>query len=174
MIQDLASHGKVFNATGKFDAAASVSLTLPNPVGPDITLYDYKLGEYDIVNNEPPPPPPRRSAGRRGRDQPAHTLLDTSKMTRRRIGGDCRADSRLPGHRGERYLSRRRHPGRLSQRDRPVRRAKDDVNSDYYNLIGFNGPAPNDVAINIDDPFRVFADEGVPDPRPLRRSPAYC
>ena len=61
MIQDLASQSKVFNATGKFDAAASISLTLPNPVGPDITLYSYTLGEYDIVNNEPPAPPPPAS-----------------------------------------------------------------------------------------------------------------
>ncbi len=174
MIQDLASHGKVFNATGKFYAAASVSLTLPNPVGPDITLFDYKLGEYDIVNNEPPPPPPPGVPLVVVDVTDQHTLLlDTSKMTPGSVvtveplhdyGVTVGSDT---------YLADGIQVDYPNEIDLFVER-KDDVDSNYYNLIGFNGPAPNDVTITIDDPFRVFADEGVPDPAPLRRRPAYC
>ena len=41
---------------------------------------------------------------------------------------------------------------------------KNNANTDYYNLIGVNGVVPDGEYINIIDPFRLFDDEGVPNP----------
>ena len=60
MIGNLVGGGKVFKLGGKLYASADISLTLPNPVGPDITLFSYNLGYEELLNFDPPPPPDRR------------------------------------------------------------------------------------------------------------------
>ena len=48
---------------------------------------------------------------------------------------------------------------------------KNDVTTDYYNLLGVNGVVPNGVSLNISDPFRVFEDVGAANPAPAATNP---
>ena len=43
--------------SGKVYASADISLELPNPIGPDITLFSYNLAYDELLNFDPPPPP---------------------------------------------------------------------------------------------------------------------
>src|SRR6201999_2819457 len=83
MVDDIHSKAPVFNFTGKLYAAAKVSLTLPDPIGPNITIFSYTLAEYDILNYDPPAPPASKGLPIVVIDSPgSHSLLlDVSKMT---------------------------------------------------------------------------------------------
>ena len=48
---------------------------------------------------------------------------------------------------------------------------KNNANTDYYNLIGVAGVVPDGEDIDITDPFRLFDDEGVPNPAPAQTKP---
>ena len=45
---------------------------------------------------------------------------------------------------------------------------KNDLTTNYYNLVGLSGAAPDGISVNIIDPFRVFVDEGEPNPVPTQ------
>ncbi len=48
---------------------------------------------------------------------------------------------------------------------------KNNANTDYYNRIGVNGVVPDGEDIDLTDPFRLFDDEGVPNPAPPQTKP---
>ncbi|MCC7085315.1 MAG: VCBS repeat-containing protein [Pirellulales bacterium] len=169
MVQNLASNAKVFKLSGQVYAAASIELTLSDPVGPDITLFSYELAKDVLVDFDPPPPPtlslplvvidatnqhtllldPSKMTGGLVTVQPFHDFTVTSGGTF--VGDGIRVD----------------YPGEI---DLFIER-KDDVNTNYYNLIGVNGAVPDGVSINIVDPFRMFKDEGAIDPTPAQTKP---
>jgi hypothetical protein len=168
MIQNLESGGKVFNAKGKFYAAANMELTLPNPVGPDITLFSYDLAHYDIINNDPPPPPDLGIPVVVHDSTIEHTFaLDVNKMSPGAIVTVAPFHDFPTASGFAADGIRVDYPNEI---DLYVAR-KDDVNTDYYNFIGLNGTVPDGVTINISDPFRVFADEGAPNPAPAQTKP---
>src|SRR4029079_17977610 len=57
LIVNLSSPAKVFKLSGQVYSAATIELTLPNPVGPDITLFSYELSKEVLLDFDPPPPP---------------------------------------------------------------------------------------------------------------------
>ena len=169
MIQNLASGSKVFDLGGQIYAAATIELTLPNPIGPDITIFEYELVRETLVDFDPPPSP---SLGRPltivdVTDQ--HTLLlDVNKMQPRSVvkvqpfhdyvaaGTTYAGDGIRVDYANEIVLYVMR---------------KDDVTTNYYNLIGVNGAIPDGVSIDIVDPFGVFAKEGATNPAPSQTTP---
>jgi hypothetical protein len=167
MISSLASGGQILKASGDLYADASISLVIPDPIGPDITLFKYHIAHYDILN-ENPPPPPNLGLPVVVIDSPTqHTIaLDPTKMaagstvtvepfTGFTEGGDVDDGIRVD------------YPGEI---DLYVER-KDGANSDYYNFVGINGTVPDGVSINVTDPFRVFQDAGAPNPAPAQTKP---
>jgi hypothetical protein len=169
MINNIASKAKVFNFTGKLYAAATISLTLPDPIGPDITLFSYTLGEYDILNYDPPPPPSQKGIPIVVINNPgSHSLLlDISKMA-------ANADVTVQPFEDVSVVDagqtvtadgiRVDYPNEI---DLYVER-KNSSTTNYYNFIGLDGAVPDGVQVNITDPFNVFADEGVSDPTPTQ------
>lgn len=169
MIQNLASGSKVFDLGGQIYAAATIELTLPNPIGPDITVFEYELGREVLVDFDPPPSP--------GLGRPLtivdvtdqHTLLlDVNKMQPRSVvkvqpfhdyvaaGTTYAGDGIRVDYANEIVLYVMR---------------KDDVTTNYYNLIGVNGAIPDGVTIDIVDPFGVFAKEDATNPAPAQTTP---
>lgn len=171
MIQNLNSHSKAFNASGKLYASAQIELTLDTEVGPSITLFSFKLGRKELLNYDPPPAPTlsvplvvvdvtnqhtlklepaKMPPGSVVTVQPFHDLTINSGGTF--VGDGIRVD----------------YPGEI---DVYVER-KNDINSNYYNLVGVNGVMPDGVTLNIIDPFRMFEDEGAINPTPAQTTPA--
>lgn len=164
MIQSLSTPAKVFKASGEVYADATIEITLDTQVGPKITVFSYELARAELLNYTPPPPPslqlplvvidsttqhtllldPSKMTGGPVRVQPFHDFTITSAGTF--VGDGIRVD----------------YPGEI---DLFIER-KDDANTDYYNLIGVNGVVPPGTAISIDDPFRMFQDEGAANPAP--------
>ncbi len=170
MISNLAGNSKVFKLSGKVYASAQIELTIPDPIGPDITLFSYNLGYDELINFDPPPPPDlglplvvidvtnqhtllldpsKMTPGASVTVQPFHDFSITSAGTF--VGDGIRVD----------------YPGEI---DLYIER-KDDANTNYYNLLGVNGVVPDGVSLNIIDPFRMFADEGAIDPAPAQTKP---
>jgi hypothetical protein len=164
--------GKVFDFGGRIYASADLEVSLELPIGPNITFYEMNLAEIELLNFDPPPPPAgvpttvidvvdqhtllldvnKMSAGNRVvKVQPFHDLTVTLPG-----GGTAEADGIRVDYPGEVYLFVER---------------KDDVTTNYYNLIGLNGPTPDRVSINMTDPFRVFVDEGAANPYPAQTKP---
>ena len=167
MIDNIASKAKVFNFTGKLYAAATISLTLDDPIGPDITLFSYTLAEYDILNYDPPPPPASKGIPIVVIDDPgSHSLLlDPSKMT---AGADITVqpfEDLSVVDSGQTVTADGIRVDYPNEIDLYVER-KNSATTNYYNFIGLDGAVPDGVQVNVTDPFRVFADEGVPDPTP--------
>jgi hypothetical protein len=164
MIQSLSTPAKVFKASGEVYADATIEITLDTEVGPKITFFSYELARAEILNYNPPPTPslglplhvidsttqhtllldPSKMTGGPVRVQPFHDFTITSAGTF--VGDGIRVD----------------YPGEI---DLFIER-KDDANTDYYNLIGVNGVVPPGSTISIDDPFRMFQDEGATNPAP--------
>ncbi len=160
MLANLGSGGKVFKLSGKVYASADISLTIPDPIGPDITLFHYNLGYDELLNVDPPPPPTTNPPPVIIDVTDQHTLLlDVAQMS---VGSQVTVQpfhdlSINPG--GPIYVGdgiRVDYPGATYLY---VER-KDDFTTDYYNLVGVNGTVPDGVSINVIDPFRVFFDEG--------------
>ncbi len=173
MIANLANGAKVFDLHGKIYASADLSLTFPNPLGPDITLFSFNLGYKELLNFDPPPPPTLSPPPVIIDVADQHTLLlDVSKM-----GVGSRIVNVQPFHDlllnlGGSTVSvdgiRVDYP---NETDLYVER-KDDFFRDYYNLVALSGAAPDGVSINVIDPFRVFYDEGATIPYPPQTKPA--
>lgn len=167
LIINLSSPAKIFSLSGQVYAAATIDITLPNPVGPDITLFSYDLAKHVLVDFDPPPQPSEIKPLFVIDVTNVHMLaLDPSKIG---AGGTVTVqpfhDYSVNG-----YLAdgiRVDYPGEI---DLYVER-KNDVPSTYYNLIGMNAAAPNGVSVTVIDPFRVFADEGVANPAPAQTTP---
>jgi MBG domain (YGX type)/Bacterial Ig-like domain (group 3)/Putative Ig domain/Dockerin type I domain len=169
MINDLASRTKVFNASGELYAAAAIRLVLPDPIGPDITLFKYELGHFDLINENPPPPPSETVPVVVIDVADQHTLeLDSSKMTSGSVIS-VQPFYNYPVTSGN-YVADGIRVDYPNEIDLYVER-KGGTTTDYYNLIGVNGTVPDDTAIDISDPFRVFKDDGVPDPSPAQTKP---
>ena len=171
IISGLGSNKKVFTLAGKVYASADLSLTIPDPIGPDITLFHYNLAYDELLNFNPP------SAQNTGvpttivdvTDQ--HTLLlDVTKMA---VGSHVVTVE--PFHdfsitTGSTFI------GDGIEVDYPNERylyveMKDGAASDYYNLIGLSVAIPDAVSIQITDPFRVFLDDEVANPDPTQATP---
>jgi hypothetical protein len=167
MISNLASGGQVLKASGELYADASIDITIPDPIGPDITLFKYHIAHYDILNENPPPPPNLGLPVVVTDSTTLHTIaLDPTKMTPgstvtvEPFTGFTVGDDVDDGIRVD-------YPGEI---DLYVER-KDGANSDYYNFVGINGTVPDGVSINVTDPFRVFQDAGAPNPAPAQTTP---
>ena len=170
MLSNLSGNGKVFKLGGKVYASADISLTFPDPVGPDITLFHYNLAHDELLNFDPPPPPSfnvpvvvidvtnqhtllldinKMSPGSVVTVQPFHDFTITSGGNY--VGDGIRVD----------------YPNEI---DLFVER-KNDLTTNYYNLIGLGGLVPDGASIQVTDPFRVFIDEGAPSPYPAQTKP---
>ena len=173
MINNLSSPAKVFKFSGKLYASAQIGITLDTEVGPNITLFSYSLGEYDILNYDPPPPPSEKGIPIVVIDTTdSHSvLLDASKMT---ANADISVQpfEDLSVLEGSQTITadgiRVDYPTEI---DLYVER-KNDTTTNYYNFIGLDGGVPDGVQVNITDPFHVFADAGVPDPTPAQTKDA--
>jgi hypothetical protein len=169
MIANISSPAKVFKLSGQVYAAATIELTLPNPIGPDITLFSYELSKDVLVDFDPPPQPSESKPLFVIDVTNDHTLeLDVNRMA---PGASVLVQ---PFHdynlASQGYLAdgiRVDYPGAIVMY---VER-KNDVTSNYYNLIGINGAVPDGVSISVIDPFRMFADEGVNSPAPGQTTP---
>ena len=172
IVTGLGSNAKVFAFAGKVYASADLSLTIPNPIGPDITLFTYNLAYDELLNFNPPsaqsggPPPVIIDVTNQ------HTLLlDVTKM-----GVGSRIVSVQPFHDLSITAGSITYVGAGIEVDYPNERylyveMKDGAISDYYNLIGLSGATPDAASIQIVDPFRVFFDEDVPNPDPTLATP---
>ncbi len=171
MLTNLSGGGKVFNLSGKVYASADLELTLPDPIGPDITLFSFNLGYDEILNFDPPPPDFGMPVTIVDVADQHTLLLDVNKMgvgsrivtvqpfhdLSVNIGGNTvEADGVRVDYPNEIYLFVER---------------KNDLTTDYYNFVGLNGAAPDGVSINVIDPFRVFFDEGAVNPYPAQTKP---
>ena len=172
MLANLGGGGRVFDLSGKVYASADISLTLSTPVGPDITLFSYNLGYDELLNFDPPPPDFGVPVTVIDVTNQHTLLLDVNKM-----GVGTRIVTVQPFH----DLSVDVGGGNIVEAD-GIRvdypneiylfvERKNDATTDYYNLIGLNGAAPDAVSVNVIDPFRVFYDEGAPDPAPAQTKP---
>ena len=167
MINNIASKAKVFNFSGKLYAQATISLTLSAPIGPDITLYSYKLAEYDILNYDPPPPPDSKGIPIHVIDDPSsHSLLlNLNNMTTDAVVTVQPFEELSVDDNGQTVNADGIRVDYPNEIDLYVER-KNSATTNYYNFIGLDGAVPEGVQVDITDPFRVFADEGVPDPTP--------
>ena len=165
IITNLSNNVKVFNPSGRLYAAANIELTFSTPVGPDITLFKYALSEQELLSFNLPPAPTQSLPLTVIDVTDQHTLLlDVTKMT---AGGKVKVQpfhdftiSSGIGYSGDGI--RVDYPNEIVLY---VER-KNDITTNYYNLIGLSGAVPNGVSIDIVDPFTVFAAEGAPDPQP--------
>ncbi len=167
MISSLSSGDQILKASGELYADASIDITIPNPIGPDITLFKYDIAHYDILNENPPPPPNLGLPVVVIDSATQHTIaLDPTKMTPgssvtvEPFTGFTVGDDVDDGIRVD-------YPGEI---DLYVER-KDGANSDYYNFVGISGTVPDGVTIGVTDPFRVFQDAGAPNPAPPQTTP---
>ncbi len=170
MVNNVNSPSDVFNASGELYASAQIELTLDSEVGPSITVFKYELARVSLIDNRPLPPPsgtvPLVVIDVTGQ----HTLLlDIGKMS---ASGGVTVQ---PFHdmtviNGATYVADGIRVDYAGEIDLYIER-KNDFTTNYYNLIGLNGPAPDGVSINIIDPFRLFKDEGAPEPEPLQTKP---
>ena len=171
MINNLGAGSKVFNASGELYASARIEVTLDTIVGPSITLFSYELGRDVILGYDPPPPPPA--------DVPPvvidvtgqHTLkLDPAKMiVGESVGVEPFYGLTVNGSGGT-YVADGIRVDYPNEIDLFIER-KNNTTTNYYNLIGVNGVVPDGVYVDISDPFRVFYDDGVPDPDPAQTKP---
>jgi hypothetical protein len=166
IITSLSNNVKVFNPSGRLYAAANIELTVPNPVGPDITLFKYALSSQELLSFNLPPAPTQTLPLTVIDDvtNQHSLLLDVTKM---KAGGSVKVQ---PFH-DFTITSGVGYAGDGIRVDYPneivlyVER-KNDITSNYYNFIGLSGAVPDGVSIDIVDPFTVFAAEGAPDPQP--------
>ena len=173
MLQNIGSPAKCSTLSGKLYAAASIELTIPNPVGPNITLFSYELAHQTLLD--------LRSAAARERDEATggDRRHQRAHAASSRPGPDVhgRAVTVQPFHNmygTDRRPDRRgrRNSRRLRGRDRSVHRAEErlhDATTTTWSASA--GAAPDGVSIHIIDPFRVFADEGAADPEPAQTTP---
>jgi hypothetical protein len=171
MIGNLTSGGKVFQLGGKLYASADLSLGLELPIGPDITLFSFNLAYEELLNFDPAPAPTGVPLTVIDVIDQHTVLLDVSKMA---VGSVITVQPfydtavTVGGSTFDADGIRIDYPGEI---DLFVER-KNDNTSNYYNLITLSGTAPDGVSINVIDPFRVFADEGAPDPAPTQTNSA--
>ena len=136
MLTNLAGNGKVFHLGGKVYASADISLTIPNPIGPNITLFHYNLAYDELLNFDPPPPPDFNLPVTVIDVTDQHTLLlDVNKM-----GAGSRVTVQpfhdLPVPNG--FVAdgiRVDYPNEIVL----FVERKNDATTNYYNLIGLNG-----------------------------------
>lgn len=171
MLQNIGSPANVFNASGQLYAAASIELTIPNPVGPNITLFSYELAHKTLLDYDPPPPA--------SETKPLVVIDVTNEHTLQLKTAQMSAVGQVtvqPFHNmsvliaGQIVVADGIRVDYAGEIDLYIER-KNDFTTNYYNLVGLDGPAPDGVSIHIIDPFRVFADEGAPDPEPAQTSP---
>jgi hypothetical protein len=167
LIVNLSSPAKIFHLSGQVYAAATIELTLPNPVGPDITLFSYDLAKDVILDFDPPPPPTESKPLVVIDVTDQHTLkLSPSKIG---LGGAVMVQPFHDYNVGA-YLADGIRVDYAGEIDLYVER-KNDVTSTYYNVIGIDGATPDGVSITVIDPFRMFIDEGVNSPAPAQTKP---
>jgi hypothetical protein len=166
IITNLSNNVKVFNPSGRLYAAANLELTVPIPIGPDITLFSHQLSYQELLSfNIPPAPTPTLPLTVIDDVTNQHTLLlDVTKMT---AGGKVKVQPfhDYPITKGIGYLGdgiRVDYPNEIVMY---VER-KNDITTNYYNFVGLSGAVPDGVSIDIVDPFTVFTTEGAPDPQP--------
>lgn len=168
IIQNIGNNAKAFNFAGQLYAAAQIELTFPTVVGPDITLFSYELAKETLINFDPPPPPTFSKPLVVVDVTNDHTLeLDVSKMTPGSVV-TVQPVHDLPVSGG--FVADGIRVDYANEIDIYVER-KNDVTTNYYNLIGLSGAIPDGVSVNVIDPFRMFKDEGVPEPEPLQTTP---
>ena len=173
MISNLANGAKVFDLHGKLYASADLSLTFPNPLGPDITLFSFNLAYAELLNFDPPPPPTTSPPPVIIDVADQHTLLlDASKM-----GVGSHVVTVQPFHDlsvnigGNTVVADGIRVDYPNEVDLYIER-KDDFFRDYYNLIALSTTPPDGVSLNVIDPFRMFYDEGATIPYPPQTKPA--
>ena len=171
MLQNISSPANVFNASGKLYASASIELTIPNPIGPNITLFSYELAHQTLLDYDPLPPASESKPLVVIDVTNEHTLqLKTAQMS---TVGQVTVQ---PFHNmsvliaGQTVVADGIRVDYAGEIDLYIER-KNDFTTNYYNLVGLDGPAPDGVSIHIIDPFRVFADEGASDPEPAQTKP---
>lgn len=169
MLTNLAGKGRAFRLSGKVYASADISLTVPNPVGPDITLFRYNLAYDELLNFDPPPPPDFSVPVTVIDVTNQHTLLlDANKMGVGSKAVTVQPFYDLPVPNG--FIAdgiRVDYPNEIYL----FVERKNDLTTNYYNLIGLGGTVPDGVSVNVVDPFRVFVDEGAPNPYPAQTKP---
>jgi hypothetical protein len=167
MIQNLASGAQVFAVSGQVYAGAKVELTVPNPIGPDITLFEYELSR-DVILDFNPPPPPHFAVPHTVIDvvNLHSVMLDPAKMT---PGGRVTVQPFFNTTLGN-TLTYSADGIRVDYPNEIVFYVmrKNDVTTNYYNFVGIDGATPDRVSIEVIDPFRVFEEEGVADPTPTQ------
>ncbi len=167
LITNISSPAKIFVLSGQVYAAATIELTLPNPVGPDITVFSYELSRDVFVDFNPPPPPTETKPLVVIDVTNDHTLeLDPAKIG---VGGTVTVTAFHDYNVGA-YLADGIRVDYAGEIDLYVER-KNDVTTNYYNLIGIGGAVPDRASIAIFDPFRVFDDEGATNPAPAQTKP---
>ena len=183
LISNLGSSKPVFTLAGKVYASADISLTIPDPIGPDITLFDYNLGYDELLNFNP-----SASAAPHGPPQviidvsDQHTLLlDIGKMTAGSTVVDALGDP-IPEaivapfsgltltSGGSTYVGDGIEVDYPNETDLYVE-VKDGTASNYYNLIGLGGMPDDGSTVIVNDPFRVFADDDLANPDPTGATP---
>ena len=171
MVDNLASGTKVFNASGALYASSRIELTLDTEVGPDITLFSYNLGRVNLLDYDLPPAIASSIPTVVIDVTDQHTLqLDPSKMPAGSAVSVEPFENTTVTSGGNTYVADGIRVDYQNEIDLYIER-KNSVTTDYYNLIGINGTTPNGVSIGISDPFRLFADEGIPDPDPSQTKP---
>lgn len=171
MIQNLAGGGKVFNASGAVYATAEFDITLDTVIGPDITLFSYELARVNLLNYDPPPPPQTTILTVVHDDPGQHTLaLDPSRMSGGSVSVEPFENTSVTD-KGVTYVADGIQVTYPSEIDLYIER-KNNATTNYYNLIGVNGAVPPGEDIEITDPFRLFDDEGVPNPAPAQTKPS--
>ncbi len=171
MLQNINGPTSVFNASGQLYASASIELTIPNPIGPNITLFSYELARQTLLDYDPLPPASETKPLVVIDVTNEHTLqLKTAQMS---TVGQVTVQ---PFHNmsvliaGQTVVADGIRVDYAGEIDLYIER-KNDFTTNYYNLVGLDGPAPDGVSIHIVDPFRVFADEGATDPEPAQTTP---
>lgn len=171
MIENLASKSKVFNASGALYASSRIELTLSAPEGPSITLFSYQLARVNLLDYDPPPPPASTIPTVVIDVADQHTLkLDPAKMTAGSSVSVEPFEDLTVTSGGNTFVADGIRVDYPNEIDLYVER-KNNVTTDYYNLIGVNGAVPDGEYIDITDPFRLFDDEGVPNPEPSQTKP---
>ncbi len=171
MIQNLASGAKAFNASGQLYASADIKVELDTVVGPNITLFSYELARVSLLNYDPPPPPSSSVPVVVIDVTDQHTLeLNPSKMP---MGSSVSVEpfeNTTVTNGGDTFTADGIRVDYPNEIDLYIER-KNNATTNYYNLIGVNGAVPAGDSIDITDPFRLFDDEGIPDPAPPQTKP---
>ena len=171
MIQNIGSNSKVFKLAGQVYASAQLELTFDAPVGPSITLFSYELGRDVLLDFDPPPPPTFNVPLVVIDVTNQHTLqLDVGKMSPG-AAVTVQPFQDFTINSGGTFVGDGIRVDYPTEIDLYVER-KNDLTTNYYNLIGVNGVVPQGMSINVIDPFRLFKDEGAPEPEPAQTTPA--